>query len=93
MAPTSLNKNYTVSFGSALLFSLLLIGGTLEKYGPRHSRLFILLPSEFTALSVIFPLLIILGNPKLKKDFLNFFAQPVKKCFKCFSTNRIDVIV
>ena len=89
----SVNKNYTISFGSALLFSFILIGGMLEKYGSRHTRLFILLPLQFTAMTVVFPLLIILGNSKLKKKLYKILARRLTKFLKRFYSNRIYVIV
>ena len=89
----SVNKNYTVSFGSALLFSLTLIGGMTEKYGSRRTRLFILLPLQFTAMTVVFPLLIILGNSKLKKKLYKILARRPTKFLKRFYSNRIYVIV
>ena len=87
------NKKYTVSLGSALLFTLILIGGFLEKYGTRHTRLFVLVPLQSTAMSVVFPLLIILGNSKLMNEFLQFFARPFPKNVRCPPTNTIDIMV
>ena len=89
----SVNKNYTVSFGSALIFSFILIGGMIEKYGSRHTRIFILLPLQFTAMTVVFPLLIIVGNAKLKKKLYKMFARRLTKFLKRFYSNRIYVIV
>ena len=92
-AKNNANKKYTVSLGSALVFTLILIGGFLQKYGTRHTRLFVLVPLQSTAMSVVFPLLIILGNPKLRNEFLQFFTKPFLKNFRCPPTNTINIMV
>ena len=85
------SSKYTVSSGSAFFFILVLIGGLLVRYGSRNTRLFFLIPLQNTEMSVLFPCLIILKNPKLKKDFFQFFSKPFKNSFFiCSSSNLID---
>ena len=87
------NSKHTVSLGSALFFALVLVGGLVAKFGTRQTRVFFFIPLQITAISVCFPFIIILGNPKLKKEFLNFLAKPFIICLKYYPVNRIYPIV
>ena len=78
---TSINSKYTVSLGFTSVNAT------------RHIRLFFLIPYNVTLLSVIFPLLIIVGNSNLKKDLVKILSSPFKIYLKCFTSNTIHPIV
>ena len=90
---TSMNSKYTVSLGSALFCALVLPIGFTSVNATRHIRLFFLIPYNVTLLSVIFPLLIIVGNSNLKKDLVKILSSPFKIYLKCFTSNTIHPIV
>ena len=66
----SINMKHSVSLGSVMFFVLALSVGLAAGNATRSTRLFVFIPWHITAFSVIFPLLIIFGNPKIKKDFV-----------------------
>ena len=76
----STKSKYTVSFGSALFLAMIMIGALQSRYGTRNRRLFLFTPLLCTAMSLFFPLLIILGNPKLKKKFCKLISRPFQMC-------------
>ena len=92
-ANTSANSKYTVSLGSALFFAMILIGGVLGKYTTRNLQLLFLWPLQSTEMSVFFPLLIILNNPKLKDEFVLIVSTPFKQRRGCFNDKKIAPII
>ena len=85
----SINNKYTVSLGSALFFALIMIFSIASHKSTRQEKLYFFSPVGITGGCMCFPLMIILGNPKLKKEFVKILKRPLKKYLKCFSTNMI----
>ena len=79
----NINSKHTVTLGSAIFFSVVLLGGFIEIYGTRNTRLFVYLPLQLTTMTVFFPLFTIFYNPKLKKHFLQLFLS-ISKLILCF---------
>ena len=86
----STKSKYTVSFGSALFLAMILIGALQSRYGTRNRRLFLFIPLLCTAMSLFFPLLIILANPKLKKKFYKLISRPFKMCI--YSNTIVPIV-
>ena len=86
----STQSKYTVSFGSALFLAMILIGALQSRYGTRNRRLFLFIPLLCTAMSLFFPLLIILANPKLKKKFYKLISRPFKMCI--YSNTIVPIV-
>ena len=89
----AINSKYTVSLASALFCAFVLPIGLASLNATRQIRLFFHIPYNLTAFSVFFPLLIIVGNPKLKKDLLKVLSSPFKSCLERFTPNAIHPIV
>ena len=88
--PKIILSKHTVSLGSALFFSLLLIGGLFASFGLRQSKLYFVIPLLCTTVSVFFPLLIIFSNQGLKQHFLKSLPGMSKNYFR---SNRVDVVI
>ena len=87
---TSINNKYTVSLGSALFFALVMIFSIASQNSTREKKLYFFSPVGITGGCMCFPLMIILGNPKLKKEFVQYVKKTLIKYLKCFSTNMIS---
>ena len=89
----STNSKYMVSLGSTFFFTLFCIGGFLIKTGTRTTQLFYFIPLECTAMSVVFPVAIILWNPRLRQEFLHCLPKQFQSCYKCLSNNQVEPTV
>ena len=89
----SINNKYTVSLGSALFFAIVMIFSISSQNSTREKKLYFFSPVGITLGCMCFPLLIILGNPKLKKEFVRILERPLIKYLKCSSTNMINPTV
>jgi hypothetical protein len=92
---TSVNNKseHTVSLGSATFFALVLTTALMAKFGTRQTRLFFLMPLQITAMSVFFPLIIIFGDPKLRRVFSIFIKKPLSICLNSYAVNKIHPII
>ena len=89
----SINSKYIISLGSALFLSIVMISSIASRNATRHTRIYYLLPLNITTGCVLFPLLIIWGNTKLKKEFVEILIRPRSIFTKYFSSNMIYPIV
>ena len=87
------NSKYTVPLRSTFCFALFCIGGLLIKTGTRTTQVFYFIPLECTAMSVVFPVAIILWNPRLRQEFLHCLPKQFQICYKGLSNNQVEPIV
>ena len=68
-ADLGVDQKTIVSLGSGVFLAVALFAGLMTSYGSREARLFYLLPTQLTFLTVVFPVYIISSNRAMRQNF------------------------
>ena len=76
-------RHTTVSIESTLVFCFAFLGSFLIHSGSRNAQLYYLLPLQMTVCSLIFPICVIWGHKKMRKQFCRDVKEwKTNLCFK-----------
>ena len=76
-------RHATVNIESILFFCFAFLGSFLIHSGSRNAQLYVLLPLQMTVCSLIFPICVICGHKKMRKQFCRDFEEWKRNlCFK-----------